>query len=105
MDYQQKFEEDLLTLFANRIKEEDEFAAEFWSAFGGVHWYQESDPNKFNPGYSYYISGRHAAALISEIQGKGEYTDWFLCSPDNVVSEFIAEAMASKGWTFDKTPL
>ena len=100
MDYQKKFEDDLLTLFTNRIKEDDEFARQFWSSFGSVHWYQESDPNKFNPDYSCYISGRHAAMLITEIQGKGEYTDWFLSSPENVVSEFIAEAMASKGWCY-----
>ena len=64
MDYQQKFEADLLALFASRIKEDDEFAHQFWSAFGSVCWYQESDPNKFNEDYSCYLSGRHVATLI-----------------------------------------
>ena len=99
IDYQQKFDDDWRELFTSRLKEDEDFGIELWSAMANVGWSHES-----NPGADFGHSFRGAGALIADMLGKGDYIDWYCSGPDNVVSEYIAEAMASKGWVFDDTP-
>jgi hypothetical protein len=96
IDFQQQFEDDLLLLFGDRLKSDEAFGIELWSALANVDWIHESDPNQFDCRLSF----RGAGAFIADIMEKGTYIDWYCCGPDSVVSEFIAQSMASKGWRF-----
>jgi len=97
MDYIQKFDDDFRELFTTRLRENEDFGVELWSAMANVDWYNDSDPNKTDVGRSF----RAAGSLIASMLCHGDYLDWYCSGPDGIVSEFIAEAMALKGWHYE----
>jgi hypothetical protein len=95
-DYSQKIEDDFRELFTARLKENENFGIELWSAMANVDWYHKDDPDKFDRGYSF----RAAGSLIASMLDSGCYLDWYCSGPISSVSEYIAEKMASKGWCY-----
>jgi len=96
VDYRQQFEDDFRELFTKRLREDEEFGTELWSALANVDWCQESDEDNSEVGYSF----RSAGSLIASMLCHGNYMDWYCSGPDGVVSELISEKMASKGWRY-----
>ena len=96
MDYRQQFEDDFRELFTKRLREDNDFGVELWSALANVDWYYESDKDSNKVGYSF----RSAGSLIASMLCHGNYMDWYCSGPEGVVSEFISEKMASKGWRY-----
>jgi hypothetical protein len=96
IDYQQKFNNDFRELFTTRLKEDEDFGCELWSAIANVHWLHDDDETKTACGRSF----RGAGSLIASMLGKGTYTDWYCSGPYCTVSGYIAETMASRGWQY-----
>jgi len=95
-DFDKKFDEDFRSLFTERLKEDSKFGWELWSSLANVSWYHEDDPERTNCRRSF----RGAGSLIAVMEGKDKYTKWYCAGPYETVSGFIAERMASKGWSF-----
>jgi len=96
IDYQQKFNSDFSELFTKRLKEDEDFGCELWSAIANVHWFHDDDEAKTACGRSF----RGAGSLIASMLGKGTYIDWYCSGPYCTVSDYIAETMASRGWQY-----
>jgi len=96
MNYEQKFDDDFRELFTKYLRENEKFGTELWSALANVDWYHESDPDNTACGYSF----RAAGSLIASMLCHGDYLDWYCSGPDGTVSEYIADALASKGWRY-----
>jgi len=79
------------------LKEDEKFGIELWSAMANVSWYNKDDPDNTDCSQSF----RSAGAIIASMLGRGNYMDWYCSGPYPVVSEYIAEKMASKGWRYD----
>ena len=97
MDYNQKFNDDFRELFTKRLRESEDFGIEIWSALANVGWFNNADIENTECGYSF----RGAGSLIASMLCCGDYMDWYCSGPDGVVSEYIAEKMASKGWRYE----
>ena len=96
LKYRQRFDDDFRKLFTKKLRENDEFGKELWSALANVSWYHKDDPENTEIGYSF----RTAGSLIASILCYGDYMDWYCSGPDGVVSENIAKLMAKRGWHF-----
>ena len=96
MDYRQQFEDDFRELFTERLREDEGFGTELWSALANVDWFHESDRDNSGVGYSF----RSAGSLIASMLCHGNYLDWYCSGPSGVVSEYISEKMTSKGWLY-----
>jgi len=94
--FDQKFEDDFRELFTSRLKEDEDFGCELWSALANVSWIHEDDPEETHCGRGF----RSAGAMIASMLGIGDYIDWYCSGPYETVSEYIAEKMASKGWRY-----
>ena len=97
MDYDQQFDDDFRELFTKTLRENEVFGKELWSALANVSWYNEADRDKTDCGHSF----RSAGSLIASMLCRGDYMDWYCSAPDGVVSEYIADRMASKGWKYE----
>jgi hypothetical protein len=97
MNYAQKFDDDFRELFTKRLRENEDFGKELWSALANVDWIHKNDPDNVGQGRSF----RGAGSLIASMLCHGNYLDWYCSGPDGVVSEYIAEAMASRGWRYE----
>jgi len=95
--FDQKFEDDFRELFTARLKEDEDFGSELWSAMANVSWIHKDDPDKTECGRSF----RSAGSMIASMLGIGDYIDWYCSGPYETVSEYIAQAMASKGWRYE----
>lgn len=87
------FEDDLETLFKDRIKTSDEFCKSLWSALANVDWINED-------GTEFGCTFRHAGAIIAEIRGDGGYMDWYCSGEYATVSDEIANELKKLGWTY-----
>jgi hypothetical protein len=96
VDYDQKFDDDFRELFKDRLRANEDFGIELWSALANVSWLNESDPDNTECGHSF----RSAGSLIASILCHGDYMDWYCSGPSGLVSEEIAEAFSAKGWRF-----
>ena len=85
------FEEDLDEVLGDRMRQSDNLCEQVWSAMANIIWEHES-------GEEFSASFRYAGGVVSDILGEGCYLDWYCCGPTEVVSDEIADAMASKGW-------
>jgi hypothetical protein len=95
--YDQKFEEDFRELFTPRLKENEDFGGELWSAMANVSWIHKDDPDRTECRRSF----RCAGSMIASMLGIGDYIDWYCSGPYETVSEYIAEKMSSKGWRYE----
>ena len=95
--FDQKFEDDFRELFTQRLKEDEDFGSELWSAMANVDWIHEDDPEetRIHRGF------RSAGSMIATMLGTGDYIDWYCSGPYETVSEYIAQKMASKGWRYE----
>jgi len=93
----QKFDEDFQQLFTERLKANEKFGYELWSALANVNWYNKNDSEQTRCARSY----RAAGTLIAVMEGKDKYTKWYCSAPYKTVSGFIASAMAEKGWRYE----
>jgi len=88
------FEEDLETLFKDKIIKDDNFCKELWGALANVRWINED-------GTIFECTFRYAGGLIADIRDNGNYMQWY-CSYDYAtVSDYIAEQLSTLGWTFE----
>ena len=97
MSYYQKFEDDFRELFVISLRENEAFGKELWSALANVAWRNKNDPNNTECAYSF----RAAGSLVASMLYNSHYMDWYCTSPDAVVSEYISNAMTSKGWSYN----
>lgn len=86
------FEIVIQTVFGDKIRNDELFAASMWSALANISWYHGSGENI---SYSY----RAAGDLIVAIRQDGHYMDWYCCGPSGVVSDEIAEVLKIQGWS------
>ena len=91
-------EATLTGVFGERIKTDDKFCTELWSALANVEWIRLED------GEIESYSFRAAGGLIAEIRGSGSYMDWYCCGPYAVVSEEIWRTLRKAGWHYINTP-
>ena len=96
MNYEQKFNDDFRELFTAKLRENEKFGVELWSALANVSWINRNDPNRTDCGESF----RSAGSLISSMLCKGDYMDWYCSGTDGVVSEFVSQKMAERGWKY-----
>ena len=94
--YDQKFEDDFRELFTKKLRENEDFGCELWSALANVEWFHDDDETKTGCRYSF----REAGSVVASMLVKSNYIDWYCSGPDGTVSESIAKAMASKGWRY-----
>lgn len=87
------FEEDLIDLFGERIKVDDEFAKRIYAAITNVYWHSE-----FLEVFDTVESFRCAGGLIAAIKGSGDYMDWYGCAAEGCVDDDISEALLARGW-------
>ena len=90
IDELEGFERDLYELFGDRIKTDDEFAKRIYAALTNIQW-RKGD-------HVYTASFRYVGELISTIQGKGGYLDWYCCAPEGNVDNYIKLLFLSRGW-------
>jgi hypothetical protein len=95
--FAQKFSDDFRELFTKKVREDETFGVELWSALANVRWYHQDDPSHEDQGYSF----RGAGALIASMLCHGDYMDWYCSGSDGVVSEYISKAMANRGWSYE----
>lgn len=86
------FENDLATLFGDKIKTNDDFCESVWSALANVIW-RNKDGSEFS------CTFRYAGGLIANIRGQGDYLDWYCCGPYENVSDEISSGLSGLGWT------
>ena len=86
------FEQDLESVFGNKIKMEDEFCQNAWSAIANKIW-------KNTDGAEFAASFRYAGGVIAGIRGEGSYMDWYCSGPYATVTNEIESAMKELGWT------
>jgi len=85
---------DIVTLFEDNIKEDEEFCHKLWSSLTNVTWVNKSEKAV------YKFSFRYAGGIISDIRCKGSYTDWYMESPYGVVDKYIALRLSYLGWNY-----
>jgi len=96
-DVDRKFDEDFRELFTERLKDDSNFGYELWSSMANVSWINEDDPDETYCRRSF----RGAGSLIAVMEGKDKYTKWYCSGPYEAVSEYIAKAMAARGWRYE----
>jgi len=84
-------EDALEAAFGDRIREEEVFPCEVWSALCNTDWI---DP----AGEAHSYSFREAGGVIAELRGEGTYDDWYCCTTPGIVTPEIAVGMAAIGW-------
>ena len=88
------FEKAIELLFSDKIKNDDEFCKELWSALANVEWIND-DSSIFSVGF------RYAGALIADIRGSGSYMDWYCSGEYAKVSEHIEAELNKLGWKYE----
>lgn len=92
------FERAVAAAFGEIIRAGDQArSAEVWAALTGAIWVS---PDGQRQGYTY----RAAGDIVAAIQGEGDYMRWY-CSAEIPATPpaWIAEAMASQGWTWERS--
>lgn len=91
------FENDILELFEDKIKKDDEFCKKLYSSITNITW-KNKDGDIFDCGF------RYAGGLISDIRdNKNEsYMTWCLDGIYGVVDTEIEEELLKRGWTYVK---
>ena len=97
IDFDQKFDDNFRQLFTKALRENEDFGKELWPALANVDWIHKSDPDNTGCGHSF----RSGGSLIASMLCHGDYMDWYCSAPDGVVSDYIANAMTSKGWRYE----
>lgn len=86
------FEADLEALFGAKIKTDDGFCENVWSALANKIW-------RNIDGAEFACTFRYAGGLIADIRGSGNYMDWYCSGPCETVTEEIENGMAVLGWS------
>lgn len=89
------FETDLEKTFGEKMKSDDEFCSQVWSALANKIWKHDA----FERDEEYSCTSRYAGGLIADIIGRGSYMDWYCSGPYATVSDEIESAMKAIGWT------
>ncbi len=89
------FEEDLESVFGEKIKTSDEFCKSLWSALANIDWINED-------GTEFGCTFRYAGAIIADIRETGSYMDWYCRGEYATVSDEIANELKKLGWTYKK---
>ena len=89
------FEKDLEKTFNERMKADDSFCVQIWSALANKLWKHES----MDDDEEYSCTFRYAGGLIADILGRGGYMDWYCSGPYATVSDEIESGMKDIGWT------
>ena len=97
MNYQKKLRNDYRELFSEKLNENNEFGIDLWSSLANVRWFNKADKENTDCGLSF----RSAGSMIAELLGEGDYMDWYCSGDVGVVSEYIADAMATRGWRYE----
>lgn len=93
---------DIKELLGDRLKSSKDDCIDLWGALANVSWLRPSNDGKGGvsieeDGFSF----RSAGGLISEILEEGCYTDWYCSGITSTVPDWIAESLATRGWTFE----
>lgn len=86
------FEQALDRALGEAMRADDAVCREVWSALANVDW---SHPEHGEVGYSFRAGGDLIAAILQ----RGDYMDWYCCAGDAEVSERVADALQTEGWT------
>ncbi len=86
------FEKDLVELFGDKIRTDDEFAKRIYAALTNMQ------QKRYHNDPIYTASFRYVGGLISEIQEKGTYLDWYCCASEGIVDDDIAKIFLIKDW-------
>lgn len=92
LDTEDLFEMSVERSLGEAIRGDRQIGVEMWQALSNVDW---AHRDGHTAGYSF----RAAGDLVAAIRGEGMYMDWYCSGPSGVVSERIAAALASEGWT------
>lgn len=86
------FERDFLELFAEKMKNSEQFCKDVYSALTNLEWVHEDGAVS---GYTFRMAG----GFIADILDDGSYMDWYCCQGEGYASEEIQDALKTKGWT------
>lgn len=91
------FEQDLAELLGDRLRADLDFAYLVYGSLGNVEWQHKEA--------TYGCTFRSAGDLIAKIRDQGEsYLDFYCSSPEGVVDEEAAAALATRGWVAEIDP-
>lgn len=90
------FEDDFIFLFGERMKEDEDFCKDVYSALTNVTWMHGFGGGGTEVCFTY----RAAGDFISKVIGKGDYMDWYLCAGEGDVSSDIEQQMLNYGWKY-----
>jgi hypothetical protein len=93
LDPDDPFEVAVNRVLGDRIRVDDALAMTMCAATSNIDW---THTNGAVTDYSF----RTAANMVAAIRGRGDYLDWYGKSDVGVVSDEIAAAMATEGWSW-----
>lgn len=85
---------DFGDLFADRVRNDRDFAERLWGSMANVEWQKN--------GKGYGMSFRYAGRRIAELRGDHSpfnYMSLYCCVPDGVVDPEVAVLFATRGYT------
>ena len=86
------FEVDLEAVFDDKIRTDDDFCENVWSALANKIW-------ENNDGAEFSCTFRYAGGLIADIRGRGNYMDWYCSGPYAIVTDEIEKGLGGLGWS------
>jgi len=86
------FETDFERLFSQKIKNDEDFCKDIYSALTNLEWVHKD-------GAVFGCTFRSAGGWIADIREEGGYMDWYCCQAEGVATDEIQKSLGSLGWT------
>ena len=92
LDLQDAFEVAVNRALGERMQVDDNLCKAVWGSLAHMEWIHINGDTA-----SYAFRG--AGDLIAAIIGRGDYIDWYCCTPWETLDLIVADAMKIEGWT------
>jgi hypothetical protein len=83
-----------IQMIALELKNDDEFAKEFYGALCNMRWRSKVDPDII-----YSCSWRYAGGIVADLRRKGErYIDFYCSGGEGIVTKRVEKLLGKLGW-------